>query len=223
MAEGTAGGRAVIEKADWNDAYQELMRGAQPGDAAPLTREEEDADWAKVQARLAVREGSVAPPAPSLRAVGSPSRHLERLAWAAALAAVVLGGLSLRLWSEVRRLSQELGSPRVLERHVLLPDGVRGARQPAIVLPAAPDVLVLAPSLLDQPDYPAYRLDLSQAAGGTTRTIWSAPGLERRSDDTVEIWVPRAFLRSGPHQLRIYGRGADGDKLLATYTVEIPG
>ena len=223
----------MIEKTDWDAAYAELLKTAPgkpgPGDPAPLTQEEEDEDWAKIQARLkqpAPPPVVMPPPQTSVTRSLQPPRPPHRLwkvsAAAAALLALVFGGLYFQMRTEVQRLSRQLGSPRVLEHHILLPDGVRGGKQPAILLPSKPDSFLLAPSLIDQPEYPEYRLDILQGTGDGKKPVWSASGLQRQSDDTVEIWVPRAFLKSGPYQLQLYGLGAGGEKLLATYTVQLP-
>jgi hypothetical protein len=150
-----------------------------------------------------------------------PAWPLPAAAATAALLALVFAGLYMRTLDEVRRLTRALEMPRLPEHRLLLPDGVRGARQPIIVLPAKRDSFLLAPALIHQPDFPDYRLAILQGTGSAGKTMWSASGLERQPGDTVEVWVPRSCLGSGPYQLQLYGRGAGPDKLLATYTFQL--
>jgi len=231
----------------------------QPGDPPPLTPQEQQEDWEKIQARLhraaaaqpapaprpaapAVPAASpgeipVTPVAPASREVHAPPssplpfpppREPERVesAWklaaaASIAAALFLGGLYLQARSEAGRLALELGSPRALDHRTLLPDGLLGGRQRPIPLPARREGLLLAMSLIGQADYPSYRLEIVRGTGAAGRTIWKTSGLERQSNGAVEIWLPTGFLGAGPYQLRLFGAGARGESLLATYTVQL--
>jgi hypothetical protein len=214
---------------DW--ATLQARVASQPGDAVSAPRPAESVE-------------NLPPPTPirgRLRRQPEPwSRGLRR--WqlstvAASLLAVFLGGLLLRSQWQLR---DALTQPHTdLEHRLLLPDGQRGgtAEQPAIPLPAEAKYFLLIPALIDQPPFPDYRLDIlevregsSQAIWSSTdlepkkdvRIIWSGTGIHRRTDDTFEIWVPRAFLKPGKeYRLVLYGVGSGAKKPLASYTVRL--
>jgi hypothetical protein len=237
---------ALASHPDLLQALREpLPHAPQPGDTDPLTAREQQEDWAKLRARLAGREqparvprpvAQPAPPAAAPRGIsGAPSLpaalrsprpervvHLWQLATAAAVcAALAFGGLYWQTRTEAERLARDLGTPRALEHRILLPDGLLGGKQRPIPLPARREGLLLALSLIDQADYPEYRLDIVRGTGAAGKTVWSASGLARQSNGAVEIWLPPGFLKAGPYQLRLHGVGAAGESLLATYTVQL--
>lgn len=218
---------------------------ARPGDPAYLSDAELEQDWQALEARL----GRLAPVLPHTRvaaarpepppAVSAPPAAgsgvvvpLRRAVqgWrlstlAAGLLAAVLGGLYLDSARELRQLAEEARQPRVGPEHrLLLPDGRRGAfeEQPPIPVPLPPDArdLLLMPTLINHPAYPAYRLDaVAVPEGGPEERIWSLPGLARRRDDSFEILVPRNALDPGRYRLELYGEGRQ--EPLATYTVQV--
>ncbi|HVF59363.1 MAG TPA: hypothetical protein VNJ70_06075 [Thermoanaerobaculia bacterium] len=196
---------------------------AEPGAPDFLSRGEIQQDWAALQARLGGPGEQLADAGPSSR----PRRawHARNgLARAAALLAVLLGGLYVQSQREVSRLAQELREPRAnFEQRLLLPDGGRGAAEPPISLPAAADHFLLKPALLGHPDFADYRLKIIDTSGGKSRVVWDRKGLRRLSDDTFELWMPRDFLSSEEYRLELYGideRGAETP--LAHYTLRLP-
>jgi hypothetical protein len=200
------------------------------GDADFLSDEEVARDWAALQARVASQPAAVAATPRAGRRLGRSWRWSQELrpgqlsAVAAALLAVFLGGLLLRSQRELQRLEHEIREPRVnLEHRLLLPDGQRGgpAEQPPIPLPSEADYFLLIPAVIDPAQYPDYQLDILDMTTSPPRLIWSGKGLRRRSDDTFEIWIPRAFLKPGEFRLVLFGLGGGEKRTLATYTVRL--
>jgi hypothetical protein len=211
-----------------------------PGDADYLSEEELARDWASLQARIhAEQEQQVAAsPAPAIQPAPRPPAPekegwfgwigemfpLKPVAAGATLLAILFCGLSIHYRVELQRLGKELREPRFnLEHRLLLPDGKRGgaAEQPPIPLTSEAEFFLLIPALINHPPYPAYRLEILDLSVEPPRTIWEGNGLRRRSDDTFEIWVPRAFLKPGNYRLDVYGVEASAEKLLETYTVRL--
>jgi hypothetical protein len=139
------------------------------------------------------------------------------------LLAVFLGGLLLRSQQELHRLQHEIREPRAnLEHRLLLPDGQRGGpEQPPIPLSSQADYFLFIPALIDQSGYPDYQLDLLDLSASPPRTIWSGKGLSRRSDDTFEVLVPRAFLTPGKYRFVLSGLSGTHKRELARYTVRL--
>jgi hypothetical protein len=216
-----------------------------PGSIESLSDEELARDWAALQEKISSppMDGLITPPA--VEPAIAPPPHLStgkvlrrREPWsrslqvwrlstvAAALVAVFLGGVLLRTQ---RELHEALTQPRTdLEHRLLLPDGQRGgtAEQPAIPLPAETKYFLLIPALIDEPQFPDYRLQIVAVSETPDRiagneVIWSGTGLHRRTDDTFEILVPRAFLKPGRYQLRLEGFDPKGWTNLATYPVRL--
>jgi hypothetical protein len=191
------------------------------GSPEDLSEAELDQDWTRLRERIVPPSR----PAPS-RPANLPARALRT--WrastlAAAALAAVFAGLFLNAQLEVRRLTREVETPQVdFSRRVLLPDQQRaaGPQQP-ILLSADADHFLLKPSLTGARGYPDYRLDLVNLNRPKPERIWSASGLRLRDDQTFEIWVPRAFLRSGDYRFEIHGLAAGKAERLATYTVRL--
>lgn len=213
-----------------------------PGDAEVLSDEEMAQDWESLQARLGktataeisersrrwwrwskekrqrrnVDEASAWNVEPLVRQL-----RVWRLSSAvAAMLAVTFFGLYLRTqWTA----KQELSQPRVnLDHRLLMPDGQRGSvtAQPPVPLPSKTDYFLLIPALINHPQYPDYQLDIFDLSEAKPRKIWSRKGLRRRSDDTFNILVPRAFLKPSQYRLDLYGVEPGGQRQpLATYTI----
>jgi hypothetical protein len=142
---------------------------------------------------------------------------------AAAIAAVILGGLLVRLAFVEQSLTRQLREPRVsLEPLLLLPEGARGSLDAVTELPRLTDEFILQPAMINQPSYPDYRLSIIDVRT-PPRTIWSGRGIRRRSDDTFEIRVPRALLDPGTYRLVIDGVAGSQTKRLASYPFHVPG
>ncbi|HEX5757835.1 MAG TPA: hypothetical protein VF121_01440 [Thermoanaerobaculia bacterium] len=180
---------------------------AEPGAPGFLSAEEIASDWTALQARLE--------PARPRR-----DRLWRPLALAASLLAVVSGGLYVQSQREVRELREPRANP---EQRLLLPDGGRGAAGPDILLPPAADHFLLTPVLVGHPDFADYRLKIIDVSGREPRVIWDRTGLRRLSNDTFELWVPRAFLSSEEYRLELYGIDESRkETLLAKYTLRLP-
>lgn len=218
-----------------------------PGAAEFLSEEDLGRHWASLRARVQAANAAAvasAPPfsrqlqhLPAPAVVGAGARR--RWSWAreirswqlsavaAALLAILFGGLYLQAQRELRRQEKELREPRFnIEHRLLLPDGQRGAatQQPPIPLPSEAENFLLIPALINHPQFPDYGLEIQDLSGTPPRPIWSGRGLRRRSDDTFEIWVPRAFLKPGRYRLVVYGLDAGRKEPLASYTVRLsPG
>lgn len=205
-----------------------------PGDADFLSAEEVARDWAAIQAQIS----SLRIPAVSGRAgeLSAPRRLRRFWSWerdlrpwqlsglAAALLAVFLGGLLLRSQQELRRLQHEIREPRTnLEHRLLLPDGQRGgtAEQPPIPLSSQADYFLFIPALIDQSEYSDYQLELLDLSAAPPHPVWSGKGLRRRSDDTFEVLVPRAFLKPGKYEFVLSGLRGTEKRTLASYTVRL--
>jgi hypothetical protein len=136
--------------------------------------------------------------------------------------AAVFAGLFLYSQLEVQHLTREIETPRVgFSRRVLLPDQQRGANQAPILLSTGADHFLLTPSLTGSRRYPAYRLDLLDLNRSQSVRIWRGTDIRLQDDQTFEIWVPHAFLRSGDYRFELYGLDAGRPERLATYTVRL--
>ena len=224
------------ELADAMEAPFPFPHEGKPGDADFLSAEEMARDWAAIQTRISSLRIDAASGRRRAGEISAPGRPRRFWSWerdlrpwqlsglAAALLAVFLGGLLLRSQQELRRLQHESREPRTnLEHRLLLPDGQRGgtAEQPPIPLSSQADYFLFIPSLIDPSEYPDYQLELQDLSATPPRPIWSGKGLRRRSDDTFEVLVPRAFLKPGKYEFVLSGlRGAE-KRVLARYTVRL--
>jgi hypothetical protein len=222
------------ELADAMEAPFPFPNKGKPGDADFLSAEEVARDWAAIQAQiLPTAAASGRPRAGDLSAPGRLRRfwswERDLRPWqlsglAAALLAVFLGGLLLRSQQELRRLQHAIREPRTnLEHRLLLPDGQRGgtAEQPPIPLSSQADYFLFIPALIDQSEYPDYQLELLDSSAAPQRPVWSGKGLRRRSDDTFEVLVPRAFLKPGKYEFVLSGLRGTEKQTLARYTVRL--
>jgi hypothetical protein len=232
----------MISKADLKAA----VRSSPPGE--PPTGEEIEAYLAgelsaeeaeKLQERLAAHPDIARLVAAPFPAADDPEvvgymRYRSReprvlLFWrttaiAASVMVAVFGGLLVQTQTKTRRLARELTRPHSdLENALLLPDGQRGkpSDERPITLPAAGEDILVMPALINEPQFPTYRIDIVDLNQPTPRTIWSRSGLRRRTDDTFEILLPRAFLAPGIYEIVVFG--VDGtNEQLAKYTVKVP-
>lgn len=176
-----------------------------------LTTKELANDWTRLHARV---EPSRTGYAPQIWAI------------AASVAALCMAGLLLQARMTNRRLEEELVRPRTnLESRLLLPDGRRGggpAGEAPTPLSAGSSDFVLAPALINAPLYAGYEVELLDLAATPPRPIYTATGVERHTDNTLTIFVPRTFLPSGRYRLVVYGLEPSRRDPLATYTIRIP-
>jgi hypothetical protein len=185
-------------------------------DAAPVLTEAQLAhDWSRLRARIEPER----PPVP---------RWYLRNNWAiaASVAAVCLAGMLAQSRLTNRRLQQQMSHPRTnLDNRLLLPDGRRGGgaegEQP-VALSADGSDFVLAPALINAPQYGDYGVELLDLAAIPPHSIFGATGLRRHTDNTLTIFVPRAFLPGGRYRLVVYGLEDSRRDVLATYTMRVP-
>ncbi|MBV8516175.1 MAG: hypothetical protein JO197_02120 [Acidobacteria bacterium] len=162
-----------------------------------------------------------------IRAPIKPARPWYiRKGWAiaASVTALALGGLLMESHQTNRRLEHELAEPRTnLDNRLLLPDGERGLGEDrAATLPGGNADFVFAAALINAPRYDAYAVALLDLATTPSRLLYSANGLRRHTDNTLTIFVPRAFLPAGRYRLVIYGLQESRRDVLATYTLRVP-
>ncbi|HEX8153631.1 MAG TPA: hypothetical protein VF698_10915 [Thermoanaerobaculia bacterium] len=188
-------------------------------DPGILSEHELAQNWAVLRSRTESFRRRTAEPKPWTLARVSP------------LAAVLMIGVaSIALlqwrWSHERdRLIRQLREPRVHgTRHALDAIGTRGPSGPRPYrLPADEENFLLAPTLVNQPEFPEYRIDIVNVMVKPPATLWSRSGFRRHPrDGTLELSVPRAFLPPGIYRLDVYGLGATSPELLASYLVEAP-
>ncbi|HEV7919222.1 MAG TPA: hypothetical protein VGR02_00380 [Thermoanaerobaculia bacterium] len=141
------------------------------------------------------------------------------LAIAAALVLAIGGLLGQARWS-AHRLQAELARPRAASEYVvLMPDGQRGRpHRPVRLAPNADSTMLVAP-LVGSESMDGYRLRIRNESGAV---IWTSEPLHLRDDDTFAILVPRAFLKSGKHQVVLYGIDGTREEQLATYSLTVP-
>lgn len=181
-----------------------------------------DGDWIALQERITA---SIAAPKP-LHVVGPvQARGGVNPAWrisavAAALAAIISGGLLIRARSEQERLFTRIATPSAPDEQLLLPDGSRG---PVVELDPTPlatsaDAILLVAPLINQTGYATYRVAILDAAVEPARVLWTVDGLRRRDNDTLQVLVPRTFLKAGRYQLVTYGLSGHSPIRLARFT-----
>jgi hypothetical protein len=217
----------MITREDWLTVNRELMAEQRERLGEPPTAEELLAymkgELSEVE-QEAMRERLVAWPELA-RSLAEPfpeepnvvRRNVFTYSKAMAIAATVLllfGGL---LWREYKRA----GEPRATWQTIpLLPDGARGPEL-SPVLPANADY-VLVPALNDDRVFSDYRIDIIDVKARPERVVWSRANLQRRENDTLVIYVRRAFLERGRYRLAVYGLEGRREIRLETYTFRVP-
>ncbi len=153
-------------------------------------------------------------------------------AWglATAFALLLTCGLNLMLSlrnQELREAVRELSKPQAgVSLHHLTPDDEATMRSDAgdertILVSREVDrlVLLLNPRVL-QP-YPDYRVEISDAASPEAGVLWQQERLRRSPDYNFALSIPRAFLKPGSYQIRLYGQGDRAEEPIAEYRVRI--
>lgn len=176
----------------------------QPGDPYYLPEEVVTRQWNAFRHRIGER---------SDRGTGRVLQFWRATAAIAAALAVVFGAL---LW----RAQSQLDDPRlgVWQEQMLEPEGHRGGTAFVPTLSGNADVFLLALTLLDERQFPGYRIEI--VATGGTRPVWSSPAT-RPEDDTFTVIVPRTFLRSGTYNAVIHGVDGARSESLATYAFRV--
>ena len=195
-------------------AYPELVRtltapfpteGAQPGDADYLSDDEFATRWASLQKRRQRPGGA------------RVLQFWRGFSAIAATLAVVFGAL---FWNA----RSELTKPRLIaDQQVLLPDGRRGGDDDGFVkLTAEGETFVLAASLINEPAFDTYRLEILDPTANPPTTVWSSKPAPRLPDDSVTILVSRTFFRPGKYKLVLYGVSGTREERLSSYSLRVP-
>jgi len=141
-----------------------------------------------------------------------PFRAFASVLAAAAAVVLVLGGL---LW-ESRR---ELARPHLAsEAQQLLPDGRRGPGGAVERVAGAGQRLELLISVSDQPELPAYRLELVDAS---EQRVWSSEAVQRTDSETFTVVLPRG-LDAGRYAIVLYGVDGAREQRLTAYPFRVP-
>lgn len=186
-------------------AYPELARPlAHPfpaeGEGETFSEEELSKHFAQFQKRVQPKAAPVL-----------PFRTLAAALAVAAMLALVFGGLLV----QARR---ELGRPYVTpEAQDLLPDGRRGGGDAVERVAAADEPFQLRISIADQPEFPAYRLDV---VSSTDQRVWSSETLARTDSETFTV-VLRRGLPAGRYAIVLYGVDGPRAKHLNDYAFRV--
>lgn len=194
-----------------------LSLTAAPGEGAAriLSDEELAANWNAMQTRLAER-----------RRREARRRIPVRVPPIAAMLVIGVATIALLQWrwnGERERLTRQLHEPRVHgQRHTLEPIATRGSSGPhPYRLPAGEENFLLAPALVNSDEYSDYRVEIVGVSVSPPKTVWTRSGVPRTAAGTLELSVPRAFLRKGIYRIDIYGDAAKPE-LIANYLIEAP-
>ena len=195
------------------EAVASYPHETKPGDPDHLTAEELERDWQAIRDHL---------PADQVLPFPAPAPRKWRQ-WTAAIAATlslaVMGGALYRSLQQV----ELRGEPRTeMEKRILIPDRKRTVRgvSEVINLPPAKENYLLTLSLFDQPTFPGYRLDILDLDNLDAPALWQTTRLERRPDDTFDLFLPGAFLNRKRVQFQLWGLRDGEERMLATYTVD---
>jgi hypothetical protein len=201
------------------DALASYPYEGEPGDPDCLSDEELERAWLSVQDHLHHQAEVVRFPSKKGQPTeGGASRQLAAIAASVLLAVGAAGTWWVYSQRRVIEPSMDVSS------QLAIPDGFRTARggAPTIQLSGGADGYYLSLSVIDAPPYPDYRLEILDPASPNAVPLWSRAGIERRHDDTFELWLPRSFLTVRKIEIRLYGLDDEGTpNLLATYTVEV--
>ena len=187
-------------------AYHELARTlAHPFPAVEegenFSEEELSKHFAELQARVQPKGARVV-----------PFRSLVAALAVAATLAVVFGGLLV----QARRESGRAFVPP--EAQDLLPGTRRGGGNSVERVAPARQPLRLRISVSDQPEYPAYRLDIVNETG---ENFFSSKLLERTDNETFEVILPRG-LPAGNYRIVLHSVDGPREQQLSEYAFRVP-
>ena len=199
------------------DAHPDLARAytepfpaddLQPGDPYYVSEAQLDQRWAAFKKDVHPDEGG--------RVVEFP-RFLSAIA---AGLIVVLGALLVASQTKVRRLENELATPRVVREYAIPSDGYRGGPGETPTVAADDARIVIQFTGVHFSDYRAEIRDLSSTPPSR---LWDRSGMIRDENDEFEVVIPRQFLqRGGKYQVVLYGvDGVKEEERLATYTFKV--
>ncbi|HEX8407361.1 MAG TPA: hypothetical protein VF883_00730 [Thermoanaerobaculia bacterium] len=139
-----------------------------------------------------------------------PFRGLVAALAVAATLALVFGGLLVQARRDLAYVPPEAQD--------LLPGGRRGGSGSLERVAAAGQPLHLRISIGDQPEYPAYRLDVVNEEG---KNFYSSEALERRNDETFSIVIPRG-LPAGNYKIVLHSVDGPREQQLSEYAFRVP-
>lgn len=186
-------------------AYPELARTlAHPfpgeGEGESFSDEELSKHFAQFQKRVQPKGAGVL-----------PFRGVMAALAVAAMLALVFGGLLV----QARR---ELARPYVPpEAQDLLPDGRRGGGESLERVAAAGQPFQVRISIADQPEFPAYRLDVVSSAD---QRVWSSESHARTDSETFSV-VMRRGLPAGRYAIVLVGVDASREQHLDEYAFRV--
>lgn len=132
----------------------------------------------------------------------------------AAVLILVLGGLLWQSQMKVRKLENELSTPRTPREYFLPVDGYRGRA------PAGPPLergdAKLAFAFTNGPYYETYEARIVDMKRG--RTLWTKSGIQPNEAGEFEILLLDRFLQPGEYRIELYGTAGGKRSRLATYT-----
>lgn len=177
---------------------------AKPGEPGYVSDAELEQRWKVLQERL--RGPRIVPAQPG-------GRVLQFWRFTSGLAAALAVSFGALLW----QARSELGRPFIAsEPQLLMPDrGERGAGVSATLTPSGQSY-ILVTSLMSQPHFAAYRLEIVDAHN---RPLWKSPRLTEPDHDTFSILVPRSFLAPGSYRVILYGVRDDREQQLDTFSM----
>jgi hypothetical protein len=225
-----------MNKNDWENAYRLLIADGRQRLGVPPTEEEilalasgqlSDAEAANLRERISLYPDLarvLAAPFPDAEEPDNVVQYPRRgaAAWRvstfiAAALAITFAWLLYRADQERDRLGRLLTEPQAsLENVVLSTDVDRGTTPAERRVSSRANYLLLIPVINNEPSFPDYRVDLFDVSA-TPRLVWSATGVQRHSDNTFEILVPRTFLEPHKYRIVIQGLGAGEPRELARY------
>jgi hypothetical protein len=228
----------MITKSELQSASRELIAEAQknigppPTDAEILAYslgklsevdEERVREWLVANPDLARMYGEPFPEEPKVDAVpaerGGVVYLRQVLTSVAAVLALVFGALYWQAEIRIGELKRQVSRPLALgEKTQLFPDGRRGVGGPT-PLPKEGDAYHLVITLINQPYYDHYRIDLIRAGGSAP--VWSITDVPRQDDDSFELVVPHAAIPPGTYQLFVFGLDGKGELQLGSYRLRV--
>ena len=138
----------------------------------------------------------------------------------AAIFALVFFGLFVHAESRARYHAEQANLPRILgSPQELDPDGNRGSGAPTMLRKDG-EAYLLKPRLINQVRHPHYRIELRDA---NDAPIWTNNTAQPDQDDTFQIVIPHAFLRTGEtYELRVIGVDGNTHTTIGSYDLAVP-
>lgn len=174
------------------------------------TRDQVEADWRVLQARL--RRDAAITRAPLL-----PRRGLELLAASLLVTTLGAGVWALSLRQQVRHFAEPRPNVEIVEL-LSEQDPVRGG-SPERSISATGSKLWYLHLPFEAPHYGDYAVEILPAGG--ERVLWRRAGLERHRGESFTLEVPDDFLPPGRYRIVAYGVESGRGVEIATYSIHI--